>query len=376
MTSLSTFGATLGEELEAHGITRRAFFTFCASLTATLALPSVFAERIARALETSEKPTVVWLEFQDCAGNTESFLRAHNPGVADLVLDVISLDYHETIMAAAGAQAEAAKEEAIARGGHIVVVEGSVPTAGGGVYCTIAGKTAIQHLEEAASGAAAIINVGTCSSFGGIPAASPNPTGARGVPSVISNVPIINLPGCPMNVDNLVGTIAHFVTFGALPATDGQGRPLFAYGQRIHDKCERRAHFDAGQFAVEWGDEGHRKGWCLYKLGCKGPSTFHNCPTQRWNMGTSWPVGAGHGCVGCSEADFWDTMSPFYERLPKPPGFNVTTNADRIGLTIVGASAVGFGAHGLAKVVQHGRHKNEEDSPPPESDQSAEGGEG
>jgi hydrogenase small subunit len=376
MTALSTFGATLGEELEARGVTRRAFLTFCANLTATLALPSVFAERIARALETSEKPTVVWLEFQDCAGNTESFLRAHNPGVADLVLDVISLDYHETIMAAAGAQAEAAKEEAIARGGHIVVVEGSVPTAGGGVYCTIAGKTAIQHLEEAASGAAAIINVGTCSSFGGIPAASPNPTGARGVPSVISNVPIINLPGCPMNVDNLVGTIAHFVTFGALPATDGQGRPLFAYGQRIHDKCERRAHFDAGQFAVEWGDEGHRKGWCLYKLGCKGPSTFHNCPTQRWNMGTSWPVGAGHGCVGCSEADFWDTMSPFYERLPKPPGFNVTTNADRIGLTIVGATAVGFGAHGLAKVVQHGRHKNEEDSPPPESDQSAEGGEG
>ncbi|HEX9847058.1 MAG TPA: hydrogenase small subunit [Acidimicrobiia bacterium] len=373
MPAVLTAGETLYDELEAFGVTRRSFLTFCATMSGVLALPSVFTERIAQALEASEKPSLIWLEFQDCAGNTESFLRAHDPGVADIVLDLLSVDYHETIMAAAGARAEAAKQAAIQAGGHIVVVEGSVPVADGGVYCTIGGKTAMQLLEEAAVGAAAIINVGTCSSFGGIPAASPNPTGARGVPAVIKNVPIINLPGCPMNVDNLLGVVAHYLTFGALPATDEQGRPLFAYGQRIHDNCERRAHFDAGQFALEWGDEGHRKGWCLYKLGCKGPSTFHNCPTQRWNNGTNWPVGAGHGCVGCSEADFWDTMSPFYERLPKPPGFNVTTTADRIGLTIVGATAVGFGAHGVAKVIQHRRARNQEAVPP--DDTEPEGGE-
>jgi hydrogenase small subunit len=373
MPSATIARETLGEKLGARGITRRTFLAFSASLTATLALPSVFSERIARALEAADKPTVIWLEFQDCAGNTESFLRAHDPGVAEIVLDILSVDYHETIMAAAGHQAEAAKEAAIEAGGQIVVVEGSVPTGDGGVYCTIAGKTAMQHLEEAAAGAAAIINVGTCASFGGIPAASPNPTGARGVPDVVAGVPIINLPGCPMNVDNLLGTVAHYLTFGALPPTDGQGRPLFAYGQRIHDNCERRAHFDAGQFALEWGDEGHRKGWCLYKLGCKGPSTFHNCPSIRWNDGTSWPIGAGHGCVGCSEADFWDTMSPFYERLPKPPGFGVTTNADQIGLAIVGATAVGFGAHGVAKVIQHNRGaKTAEEAADVES---AEGGE-
>ncbi|HZD22385.1 MAG TPA: hydrogenase small subunit [Acidimicrobiia bacterium] len=356
-------GQSLGAELEARGITRRTFLTFCASMTAVLALPSAFNERIARALETSEKPSLIWLEFQDCAGNTESFLRAHDPGVADIVLDILSVDYHETIMAAAGIQAEAAKRAALDAGGHIVVVEGSVPLADGGVYCTIGGKTAQQHLEEAADGAAAIINVGTCSSFGGIPAASPNPTGALGVPEVIKNVPIINLPGCPMNVDNLLGVIAHYLTFGALPPTDGQGRPLFAYGQRIHDNCERRAHFDAGQFALEWGDEGHRKGWCLYRLGCKGPSTFHNCPSVQWNMGTSWPVGAGHGCVGCSEADFWDNMSPFYERLPKPPGFGVTTTVEQIGLGVVAATAIGFGAHGVAKIIQHQR-SGEAQAPP------------
>jgi hydrogenase small subunit len=362
MPALLTARETLGDELGVRGITRRRFLAFCASLTATLALPSVYSERIAHALQTREKPTLIWLEFQDCAGNTESFLRAHEPGVADIVLDILSVDYHETIMAAAGAQAEAAKAASLEAGGHIVVVEGSVPTADGGVYCTIAGRTALQHLEEAAEGAAAIINVGTCSSFGGIPAAAPNPTGARGVGQVIRGVPIINLPGCPMNVDNLLGTVAHFLTFGALPATDEQGRPLFAYGQRIHDNCERRAHFDAGQFALEWGDEGHRKGWCLYKLGCKGPSTFHNCPSQRWNTGTNWPIGAGHGCVGCSEANFWDTMTPFYGRLPAPPGFNVNTTVDRIGLGIVGATAVGFAAHGVAKIVQNKRAPREEDT--------------
>ena len=212
--------STFERKLWARGIDRRSFLQYCASLTAVLALPPRFSSRIAKALQSVEKPGLVWLEFQDCAGNSESFLRAHDPGVADIVLDLLSVDYHETIMAAAGHQAEAAKEEAIERGGYILVVEGSVPTKDGGVYCTIAGKTARQHLEEAAENAIAIVNVGTCSSYGGIPAAAPNPTGAQGVPSLVSGVPVLNLPGCPMNVDNLTATLVHFLTFGALPATD------------------------------------------------------------------------------------------------------------------------------------------------------------
>ncbi len=350
-------------ELASRGITRRRFLEFCAATAALLALPQSYAPRIARALEDKAKPTVVWLEFQDCAGNTESFLRARDPSVGDIVLDVLAVEYHETIMAAAGFQAEAAKDAAVAQGGHIVVVEGSVPTADGGIYCTIGGKTALQILEETTAGAAAVITVGTCSSYGGLPAASPNPTAAVGVPGLVSGVPVINLPACPMNVDNLVATIVHFLTFGALPATDGVGRPLFAYGERIHDHCERRAHFDAGQFALEWGDEGHRKGWCLYKLGCKGPSTYHNCPSIRWNGGTSWPVAAGHGCVGCSEPGFWDTMTPFYGRLPAPPGFDVTTSVEQIGAGIVGLTAVGFAAHGVIKAGQRKRARQEATTP-------------
>lgn len=348
----STDTVPLGRRLRDQGIDRRRFLRYCAGVTALLALPPRFAPRIAQAMTAVTRPGIVWLEFQDCAGDTESFLRARNPSLASVILDLVSLDYHETIMAAAGEQAEEALSGALREGGHLVIVEGSVPLGADGVYCTVAGRTAIDHLRTASRGAAAIINVGTCSAFGGLPAARPNPTEAVSVGEVVTDVPIINLPGCPVNADNLTATLAHYLTFDALPATDEHGRPLFAYGERIHDTCSRRGFFDAGQFAREWGDEGHRKGWCLYKLGCKGPSTYHNCAVIEWNGATSWPVGAGHGCVGCSEPDFWDAMTPFYDRLPHVEAFGASNTAERIGLTIVGATAAGFAAHGIGKVVQ------------------------
>jgi hydrogenase small subunit len=346
----------LGELLGSAGVSRRSFLTWSAGITALLALPPKYAPEIAAAVTEAAKPTLVWLEFQDCTGDTESFLRSRNPGVGDIILDTVSVDYHETIMAAAGAQAEQSLADAIARGGHFVVVEGSIPLAKDGTYCVIGGRTAEQRLKEAATGAAAIINVGTCSAYGGLPAADPNPTGAVGVPDVISGVPVINLPGCPANVDNITATLVHYLTFGELPPTDSQGRPLFAYGERIHDNCPRRGHFDAGNFALAFGDEGHRKGWCLYKLGCKGPSTFHNCPTQRWNGGANWPIGVGSPCVGCSEPSFWDTMTPMYDRLPHVSGAGQDLTADKIGLGLVGATLVGATAHGVAKAVQQRRY--------------------
>ncbi|MGF1662714.1 MAG: hydrogenase small subunit [Kineosporiaceae bacterium] len=339
--------------LLAHDVDRRTFLSYCAGLTATLALPATHTQDIADALAAPDRPPVVWLEFQSCTGDTESLLRAHSPSVGDLVLDQISLDYHETLMAPAGRQAETSLADALERGGHILVIEGSVPLADGGVYCTIAGRTAEQHLTEAAASAAAVINVGTCSAFGGIPAADPNPTGAVAVGDVVSGVPVLNLPGCPVNADTITATVAHYLAFGALPAADDLGRPLFAYGDRIHDTCPRRGYFDAGLFALEWGDEGHRQGWCLYKMGCKGPATFHSCPLVKWNQATSWPIGAGHGCVGCSEPAFWDTMSPFYERLPEVEALGYSATAQTVGLTVAGATAAGFAAHGVGKYVQH-----------------------
>ncbi|MBU1750435.1 MAG: hydrogenase small subunit [Chloroflexi bacterium] len=344
---------TLEWALLRRGVSRRDFLKFSTLMAGTLALPLNVAPRIAQALAATKRPPVVWLEFQDCAGCTESFLRASRPTVAEIVLDVLSVDYHETIMAAAGHQAEEAKAAALKDGGHLVVVEGAVTSKDGGIYCTIGGRASDEILREAVQGAAAIIAVGNCATFGGLPAANPNPTGAVGVDRIVSGVPVINLPGCPLNVVNLTATVVYYLTFKGLPALDRLKRPLFAYGKRIHDNCERRAHFDAGQYVEAWGDEGHRRGWCLYKMGCKGPETYHNCPTVRWNEGVSWPVQSGHGCIGCSEPGFWDTMTPFYKRLPNVPGFPVEVTADQVGIGLTALAAAGVGAHAVASLARH-----------------------
>lgn len=348
------------EVLQRKGISRREFLKFCAIIGAVLAVPVEGVGKIAEALASVKRPPVIWLEFQDCAGCSESFLRASRPTAAEIVLDVLSVDYHETIMAAAGKQAEEAKEATIEEGGHIVIVEGSIPTKEDGIYCCIGGRTAVEILKEATRGAAAVIAVGSCAAYGGLASAEPNPTGAVGVRDLVNNVPVINLPGCPVNVVNITATVVHYLTYKSLPELDAWGRPLFAYGKRIHDNCERRAHFDAGQFVENWGDEGHRKGWCLYLMGCKGPETYSNCPTVRWNEGTNWPVGAGHGCVGCTQPGFWDAMTPFYRRLPTVPGFSVESTADDVGLGLTAVAAVGVAAHAAASLLRRKAEKSEE----------------
>ena len=342
-----------------RGVSRRDFVKFCTAMAATLALPSSFVPQIVEALEKKQKPVLVWLEFQDCAGNTEALLRATNPTVAEIVLDVLSVDYHETIMGPAGKQAEKSLYDVVRnqKGKYIAVVEGSIPLKDGGVYCCVGGKSAVDIAKEVCGNALATIAVGTCAAYGGLPAASPNPTGAVSIKDAVPGLKPVNLPGCPVNVENITATIVHYLTFGALPALDRLGRPLFAYGERIHDHCERRAHFDAGQFARKWGDEGHRHGWCLYEMGCKGPETYKNCSVIKYNEGTSWPVQAGHGCIGCSQPNFWDNMTPFYKRLPKVPGFGVETTADKIGLGIAAAAAAGVAAHAIASAAKKDKSK-------------------
>lgn len=341
---------------EARGVNRRDFLKFCSVMTASLALPASFMGQIAEAIEADNRPPVIWVEFQGCTGDSEAFLRANQPTAAEIILDYLSIDYHETIMAAAGHQAEAAKHATMEKykGKYIAIVEGSIPMADGGVYCTVAGNTALNIAREVCGNAAVTIAVGSCAAYGGIPAAAPNPTGAVSVSQAVPGATVLNLPGCPLNAENLTAAIVHFLTFDKLPATDQFGRPKFAYGKRIHDNCERRSHFDAGQYAEGFGDAGHRQGWCLYKLGCKGPETFHNCPTVRYNEGTSWPIQAGHGCIGCSEPQFWDAMTPFYRRLPQVPGFGIEATADKIGLGLAAATAVAFGAHGVASALRKG----------------------
>ena len=349
------FGGTLAEALTQKGVSRRDFLKFCTFMAGTLALPAGFAPRIARALETAQRPPIVWLEMQDCAGCTESLLRANQPTVAELVLDILSVNYHETIMAPSGQRAVKSLEDTVQAGGYLTVVEGSIPTGDNAYYCCIGGRTAEDILKEVAANTAAIIAVGACAFYGGWPSTptgrgGPSPTGAKGVRDIITDKPIINLGGCPYNVDNLTATVVHYLTFG-LPALDNLGRPLFAYGRRIHDNCERRAHFDRNEFVRAWGDEGHRNGWCLYQMGCKGPVAYQNCPTIRWNQGTNWPVGAGHGCIACGGENFWEMAA--YETVPivdedkTPPATYPPVEGAEQGISPAGAGLIGAAA-GLA----------------------------
>ncbi|MES2390388.1 MAG: hydrogenase small subunit [Acidobacteriota bacterium] len=324
----------LSARLKARGISRRKFLKFCGLMSTTLALPPRYAHAIATALDKPKRPTLVWLEFQDCAGNSESMLRSGDPDVAQFVLEMLSWEYHEIIMAGSGHHAEAALQRVVkeCKGEYICIVEGAIPLADGGIYCTIGGRTAVDIAQEVCRNAAVNIAVGACAWDGGLVAASPNPTGAVGLQEAVPGLTnVINLGGCPHNPVNTAAVLTHYLTFKELPAVDQFNRPLFIYGNLIHDQCERRAHYDAGRYVEEWGDEGARKGYCLYKMGCKGPETHYNCPAVRWNGGTSWPIKAGHGCIGCASPRFWDTKSPFYSRLPKVPGFGVDVKAEEIG---------------------------------------------
>jgi hydrogenase small subunit len=257
-------------------------------------------------------------------------------------------------MAAAGHQAEQALANTVKNksGQYLVVIEGSIPTGANGAYCTIGGRSALQIAREVCGGAAAVIAIGTCAAFGGLPAAAPNPTGALGVADAVPGLKaLINLPACPANVENLTALIVYFLTFKQWPPLDSYRRPLFAYGKTIHDNCERRAHFDASQYVENWGDEGHRTGYCLYKMGCKGPVSYQNCPNVRWNGGTNWPIGCGHPCIGCAEADFWDKMTPFYKHLQGVPGFGIASDVDKVGLWASVGVGAAFAAHGFMSLA-------------------------
>jgi quinone-reactive Ni/Fe-hydrogenase small subunit len=352
---------SIEEAIEKEGFSRRDFMKWAGAVTAMLSLPSTFTPLVAEAVKVADRLPIIWLHMAECTGCSESLLRSANPSIDSLIFNYISLEYHETLMAAAGWQAEQNLHGAMERykGRYILMVEGGIPTGDGGQFLTIGAhaKTGEQITAQAAGDAAAIFAIGTCSSFGGVQAASPNPTGAVSL-SKVTDKNVINVPGCPPSEKNIVGTLLHYLLYGTLPALDAFNRPKWAYRLRIHDLCERRGHFDAGEFVQQFGDAGAKDGYCLYKVGCKGPYTFNNCSKQKFNQGTSWPVQVGFGCMGCSEPDFWDTMGtvnePLASRMYSSPfgGNGADSTADKIGIGILAATAVGIAAHAAISLVK------------------------
>lgn len=338
--------------MEIHGVSRRDFMKWTAFLTSALMLPHIFRPRVARAAEILSRTPFIWLDMSDCMGNTEAFIRNAHPTPAEIILNYVSVNYMESIMVPAGYQAEARRTETIKKykGKYILVVEGAIPTGLDGKFLTIGAKgdTGIDIVKETAKNAGIIIAVGNCAAYGGIPAAKPNPTSAVGLSSVTDRQ-VINIPACPVNPVNLVGTLVEYILVGKPPQLDTLGRPLWAYSGRLHDNCYRRGHFEAGEYVRHWGDEGAKKQFCLYMMGCKGPFTWNNCSVSQYNQDTSFPMRAGHGCIGCSQPAFWDRMTPFEKPNDAAkivlPG--VEAKADQFGGALLGIAGVGIAAHAV-----------------------------
>jgi len=350
---------TIAQSLKKKGVSRRDFLKLSGALAAAMGLSNVLPVSanglplnpgrgysmnriIAKALETKSRLPVIWLEFQDCAGCSEAITRSNSPTLGNLVLNTLTIEYHETLSAAAGFQVEQAKQDAMQKyaGQYILVVEGSIPVAEDGIYCVIGGRTAIDILTEAAAGAAAIIATGNCAAYGGLPRAKPNPTDAKGVWEIITDKPVVNIPGCPAIPEATAGTIAHFAIFGTLPELDNLHRPMTFYGVTVHDRCLRRPFYEAGKFALSFDDQGAKNGYCLYKLGCKGPTTYNACASIRWETGLSFPVQSGHPCLGCSQPDFWDGGG-FYQGQSAPLEH---PEAVAVGAAAAVGAALGVGA--------------------------------
>ncbi|MCL4474111.1 MAG: hydrogenase small subunit [Actinobacteria bacterium] len=339
------------------GLSRRDFLKTCGALAGLIGLSGPMAvPKVAEALEQlAKRPAVVWSLFQECLGCSVNLLQSRKPAPANLILQQISLNYHEAVMAAAGDQAEKSFNDTVNSGDFYYIVEGAIATTPKEAI-TIHGKTAADIVTSTYKKAKATICIGSCSCYGNIQAAAPNPTGAKGVGDFLrqdAGIPdavVINSPRCPGNADDTVAILLYVLVNKKLPELDSIGRPKFLFGVTVHDNCERRGHFDNGEFVQVFGDEGSDKGWCLYKVGCKGPVTYAPCPKTRWNGQHGWPVTSGGPCIGCAEPDFWDKLTPFYD---KAPGFHIPGDITpaQIGVGLGALTAVGIGAHFIGQAA-------------------------
>ncbi|MBN2027312.1 MAG: hydrogenase small subunit [Actinobacteria bacterium] len=358
--------------MEGKGVTRRQFIKYAGATAALLGLSQALVPEIARALEemASGKPPVLWIQGQNCSGCSVSFLNTNYPDAAEVVLDKLSVRYQPTVMAAAGYTATGVLEETAEemKGKYVLVVEGPIPTAEGGEFCTFGLEDETKDLmgnkvpkdkpievwmEELVPGAAAVIALGNCAAYGGIPAANASVTGSTPVEDIVARIdkdkPVINIGGCPSHPDWFLGTVLSYLINQEVPELDRYKRPTMFFGKLIHENCERRASFDAGLFLEDWNDYDPDMKLCLFKMGCKGPVTYADCPTRRWNSKVNWCVGSNGPCHGCAEPAFYKDLSPLYEPLPEVNFVGLTPMVDTLGWIAAGATAAGIGGHYLYK---------------------------
>lgn len=361
--------------LESRGVSRRSFMKLCGTLAVMVGLGEAAAPRVAQALEESvigasqgDLYPVIWIEGASCTGCTEAFAQIDAPDPASIVLEMISLNYSETLSAAAGWSMEEAKEQTIAAGNYILIYEGAVLNGWDGNALRIAGKTGSEHLIEAAEKANAVVALGSCAVNGGWMAAHPNPSNAQGVQQFLKaqgiETPVINIPGCPPNPEWLCAILVEVLLLNKLPELNAENKPAQIFGQTVHDNCQRRGHFENGEFVYQFGSPEEAKGYCLYPLGCRGPQTKANCGVVRYNHRRSWCIEAGAPCIGCCEANpenpgqnWVEVNAPFLKRHRdlRIGDFMVQPGTIALGLTGIVAAALvvhGFGMKAAGRVPQ------------------------
>lgn len=354
--------------LEARGVSRRSFMKMCGAVAVAAGLSELAAPRVAQALEESvigatevNLYPVIWIEGASCTGCTEAFAQIDEPDPATVVLEMISLNYSETLSAAAGWSMEEAKEQTIEAGNYLLVYEGAVLEGWNGQALRVADKPGIDHLIEAAENANAVVALGSCAVNGGWMGAHPNPAGAIGVQKCLEDAgistPVINVPGCPANPEWLVALLVDVVLLQLSPADiplTRENKPELIFGQTIHDNCQRRGHFENGEFVYQFGSEEEKKGYCLYPVGCRGPQTYANCGIVRYNHRRSWCVESGAPCIGCCEAapmdpghNWVEVNTPFFKRHRDLRIGDWMVQPGTIALTITGVLAAALVVHGF-----------------------------
>ena len=352
-------------------ISRKKFLQVSAGSIAGVALSGLWLPKLLSASGAKNgngRLPVIWFGAQACFGCSVSFFDTEYPGIDEVLIEVITLEFNPLIMGAAGDAAMGVIDRMMAeeKGKYIFVVEGSIPMEADGFYCTVGEKdgnpvTALDRVKAIAANSMAVVALGSCASWGGIPAAPPNPTGAVPVTKIITNKPVINSPGCPPHPDWMVGTIVNVLKYG-IPELDDLNRPVMFFGtdKLIHDNCELRQYFDSGIFAKDFGDKG-----CLYELGCKGPVSHCDASTRGWNSGVNWCNRSGGPCIGCTEPFFpGGAGSGLYEKLPaiEVPGLEkINVNANTVGVALGGVVVAGIGAHAAARMIAAKYRQNKEE---------------
>jgi hydrogenase small subunit len=284
-------------------ITRRHFLDLCKNSAVALGISSVCLSNIEELFASTTAPTVLWLEGTACSGCTISFLNriaTTAPKTAsDVLIQTVNLQYHPTLMAAAGDTAVLQIANAVSAGNYILVVEGGVPTAFNGATCIVWSQngsdvTMLSAVQALASKAKAIMCVGTCASFGGVAAAGPNPTGVQSV-SVATGKPTFNVSGCPPHPDWIVWTLAHILGNQTI-TLDKYRRPSYYYSNLVHMQCPRRNNPRATTYGQDT--------YCMRDMGCHGTTTYSHCPGGQFNNGANWCVDANSQCIGCTQPDF------------------------------------------------------------------------